>query len=629
MTVAERDDLGPSPSHRPCVEAVPTSSDLVSGISVEEPGAPDVPAEFLQVPRDSLLPMALSVAVATTLLRLIQVGVRKQRPAHNQQVPDERQLDRGRSSYAASAWSDAHKSLAAADRAAPLGPEDLELLARSAYMLGRDDEYVAALERAHSAHLDAGDGGRAVQCAFWIGHNWLFRGETARATGWFGRGQRLLKGLEQDCVERGYMLIPVWLEQMGRGDYKAGYATAAESAEIAERFGDNDLMWLARDEQGRALVSLGDADAGLRFCDEVLVVAGRGELSPIVTGIVYCNTIAFCHDAFELRHAQEWTEALTEWCNAQPDMVAHNGLCLVHRAEITQLRGRWSDAMEQVRRAADRFTKGALNQIAHGKALYRQGEIHRLRGEPAEAERAYREASRLGSDPQPGLALLRLAQGQGDAAAAAMRRGVGERTKPLERAALLPAYIEIMIAVGELERAAAASDDLNEIAEAQGNDVLRAMAAQQQGSLKLSEGEPAAALESLRRASALWQALHAPYEVARVRVHLGLACRALGDEDTAVLELEAARETFERLEAKPDLLKVDPLLPGKTTTHGLTDRELEVLRLVAAGESNRQIAKTLVISEHTVARHVQNIFTKIGVPSRTAASAFAYEHNLA
>jgi DNA-binding CsgD family transcriptional regulator/tetratricopeptide (TPR) repeat protein len=544
-------------------------------------------------------------------------------------VNDEKELQRGRSSFAASAWGEAHKSLAAADRAAPIGPEDLELLARSAYMLGRDDDYVAALQRAHSGHLDSGDVGRAVQCAFWIGHNWLFRGETVRATGWFGRGQRLLDEREQDCVERGYMLIPVWLEQMGRGDYNAGYATAAEAAEIAGRFGDNDLLWLARDEQGRALVSLGDVEAGLRFCDEVFVVAGRGELSPIVTGIVYCNTIAFCHDAFELRHAQEWTEALTEWCNAQPDMVAHNGLCLVHRAEITQLRGRWSDAMEQVRRAADRFTQGALNHVAFGKALYRQGEIHRLRGDLAEAERAYREASRLGSDPQPGLALLRLAQGQGDTAAAAIRRGVGERTKPLERAALLPAYIEIMIAVGEFDRAAAAANDLSEIAEAQGNEALHAMAAQRHGTLKLSVGEPTAALESLRRASALWQALRAPYEVARVRVHLGLACRALGDEDTAVLELEAARDAFERLEAKPDLLQVESLLSGKTTTQGLTDRELEVLRLVAAGNSNRTIARTLVISEHTVARHVQNIFTKLGVRSRTAAGAFAYEHNLA
>jgi len=421
----------------------------------------------------------------------------------------------------------------------------------------------------------------------------------------------------------------VWLEQMGREDYKAGYATAVEAAEIADRFGDADLMWLARDEQGRALIGQGDVETGLRLCDEVLVVVARGELSPIVTGILYCNTIIFCRDAFELRHAQEWTRALTEWCDRQPQMVAHNGLCLVHRAEITQLRGGWQEAMEQARDAADRFTNGALNRIAVGKALYQQGEIHRLRGEFAEAESAYREASRSGSDPQPGLALLRLAQGNGEVAAAAIRRAVAERTKPLERVALLPAYIEIMIDVGERERAAAACDELAEIADLQKGGVLDAMAAQQRGNLLLTEGDPGAALEPLRVASRLWLDLQAPYEIARLRVLIGLACRALGDEDTAALELEAARDAFEQLEAKPDHARVEPLLSGVPATHGLTDRELEVLRLVAAGKSNREIGAALFISEHTVARHVQNIFMKLGVTSRTAAGAFAYEHKLA
>ena len=545
-------------------------------------------------------------------------------------MPDTaRQLEQGRTAYAASAWADAYESLAAADQSAPLGPEDLELLAMSAYMLGRDDEYVGALERAHSAYLDADDVAPAVRCTFWIGHNWMFRGAPARAGGWFGRGQRLLEELGQDCVVRAYLLIPVWLEQMGREDFNAGYATAVEAAEIAERFGDADLMWAARDEQARALIGQGDVETGLRLCDEVFVVVARGELSPIITGILYCNTIIFCRDAFELRHAQEWTRALTDWCDRQPQMVAHNGLCLVHRAEFTQLRGGWQEAMEQARDAADRFTKGALNQIAVSKALYRQGEIYRLRGEFADAESAYREASRWGSDPQPGLALLRLAQGNGEAAAAAIRRAVTERTKPLERVALLPAYIEIMIDIGERERAAGACDELAEIADLQKSEVLNAMSAQQRGNLLLTEGDAGSALESLRVASRLWRDLQAPYEIACVRVLVGLACRALGDEDTAAMELEAARDAFEQLEAKPDYARVELLLSGVPATHGLTDRELEVLRLVAAGKSNREIGAALFISEHTVARHVQNLFTKLGVTSRTAAGAFAYEHKLA
>jgi DNA-binding CsgD family transcriptional regulator len=364
--------------------------------------------------------------------------------------------------------------------------------------------------------------------------------------------------------------------------------------------------------------------------DEVLVAATAGELSPIVTGIVYCNTIAFCQTAYQLHHARDWTEALTRWCEAQPEMVAHNGLCLVHRAEIMQLQGAWADALDEAARAAERFTQGVLNQLACGKALYLQGEIHRLRGEFAVAEDAYREASRCGWEPQPGLALLRLAQGKRDGAAAAIRRAVGETTQPLKRAALLPAYVEIMLATGEHDSARAACRELEEIAEGQASDALRAMSSHAIGAVALAEDDPEGALIALRAASELWQTLGAPFETAKVRVLVGLACGGLGDEDARTLELEAARDVFAELGATPDLARVAALLEGGSPpeAHGLTDRELEVLRLVAAGRSNREISATLVISEHTVARHLQNIFAKLGVSSRTAASAFAFEHDL-
>jgi DNA-binding CsgD family transcriptional regulator len=540
------------------------------------------------------------------------------------------ELERGRASYATGAWRKAFESFSGADRAMPLGAKDLELLARAAYMLGRDDDYLSGLERAHRAHLGAGEFARAARCAFWIGHNLLFRGERGRASGWFSRGERLLERVGVDCVERGYLLIPVWLQQMGRGDYEAANTTAAEAAEIGERFGDPDLLWLARDDQGCALLKQGRVADGLRLVDEVLVAATAGELSPIVTGIVYCNTIAFCRDAYELRHAREWTEALRRWCDAQPEMVAHNGLCLVHRAEIMQFRGAWEDAMQEARRAAERFTRGVLNQLACGKAHYREGEIHRLRGESDAAGNAYREASRCGFEPLPGLALLRVAQGNGDAAAAAIRRAVGETMQPLKRAALLPAYVEIMLAVGERERAGAGCRELEEVAERQESDALRAMAAHAQGAVALAEGDAERSLVVLRRAFVLWQELAAPYEVARVRVLMGFACQALGDADTAALELEAAREVFVQLGATPDLASIDTLgsRTGQADLHGLTAREIEVLRLVAAGKSNREIATELMISEHTVARHVQNILGKLRVSSRTAASAFAYEHDL-
>jgi DNA-binding CsgD family transcriptional regulator len=537
-------------------------------------------------------------------------------------------LERGRESYAESVWRDAYEWLSLADQAAPLRAEDLTLLATSAYMLGRDDDFVAALERAHHAYLDAGEVAQAVRAAFWVGINLVTRGETSRATGWFGRAHRLLEREEQDCVERGYLLIPTLVQQAASGDCEAAYATAADAAAIGERFGDADLLAMAVHEQGFALFRQGRVEEGLRLVDEAMVAATAGELSPIVTGLVYCSVIAGCQELFELRRAREWTFALTHWCREQPDMVAHTGQCLVHRAEIMQLHGSWQDALQEAQRASARFTQ-SKSPVSAAHALYRQGEVHRLRGEFAEAEAVYRDASRGGWEPQPGLALLRLAQGSADAAAAAIRRVRGETEGRLKRAALLPANVEIMLAVGDVEDAAAACHELEEIAEGRASGVLGAMAAHARAAVALAKGDARAASVALRHARQVWQELEAPYETARVRELVGLACRALGDEDSAMLELDAARGVFEQLGAMPDLVRVDSIVARTgADMHGLTERELEVLRLVAAGRSNREISAALVISEHTVARHVQNIFAKLNVSSRTAASAFAFGHDL-
>jgi DNA-binding CsgD family transcriptional regulator len=354
-----------------------------------------------------------------------------------------------------------------------------------------------------------------------------------------------------------------------------------------------------------------------------------GELSPIVTGIVYCSVIMGCQEVYALRRAQEWTAALTRWCEEQPDMVAFSGRCLVHRAEIMELHGAWRDALEEARRAHQRCVQ-AKNRSAAAQAFYRQGEVHRLQGRFSAAEEAYRDASRYGWEPQPGLALLRLAQGNDEAASAAIRRVVGETTRPLKRARLLPAYVEIMLAVGDVEEARVACRELEEISARYESGMLGAMVEHAEGTIDLTEGDARAALLPLRRAWQMWQELEVPYEVARVRVLLGLACRALGDDDTATLELEAARDVFARLGAAPDLARVDSLARRAPSVddHGLTARELQVLRLVAAGESNRTIATELVLSERTVDRHVSNIFTKLGVSSRAAATAYAYKHQL-
>ena len=523
-----------------------------------------------------------------------------------------------RRAFADRAWQEAFDGFSGIDLQDPLTAGDLELLGRSAYMVGRDDDYVAALERAHQLYVDHGDVPAAVRCTWWIGHNLMFRGQGSRAGGWFEVGRHLLEAVAVNCVERGYLLIPTWLQEMGRGDWEAGLATATEAAAIGDQFGDDDLSWLARDDQGRALVKLGRVEEGLRLVNEVLVVVSSGALSPVVSGIVYCNTIDYCHEAFELSHVREWTDALTRWCEGQPQMEAHNGLCLVHRAEMMQLTGDWPNALKEAVRAAERFTLGALNQIASGTAYYRQGEIHRLQGRLDAAEQAYREANRCGYEPQPGLALLRLAQGNASAAASAIRRAVTEHPQPLQRAGLLPAYVEIMLADGDLDSARAACVELDQIGRRHPTDAIEAMTAYARGSLALAEGEAEQGLLEARNAWRTWHELGAPYEAARARLLVADACRRMGDEDSAQLELDAAQAVFADLSAHG----------GASEPSGLSARELEVLRLLADGLGNREIAASLVISQHTVARHLQNIFAKLGVSSRTSAIAHAHEHRL-
>jgi DNA-binding NarL/FixJ family response regulator len=539
------------------------------------------------------------------------------------------QLERGRAFYARRVWLDAYLSLADADHVAPLGAQDLELLATSAYMLGRDDEHVSGLGRAHHAYLEAGEAVPAVRCAFWVGINLALRGEMAGADGWFGRAQRLVEAEGRVCVEQGYLLVPLMVRQLATGEEETAYATAADAVEIGERFGDADLLALAVYHQGHALIRLGQVEAGLALLGEAMVAVVAGELSPIVTGLIYCSVLEGCQEAYALRHAREWTAALTRWCEQQPEMVAFTGKCLVHRAEIMQLQGAWLDALEEARRAGERFAQGT-NQLAAAQAFYRQGDVLRLQGEFAAAERAYADAIRCGWEPQPGMALLRLAQGRSEAAAASIRRVLGETSERLKRAGLLPAYIEVMLAVGGLEEARDACRELEEVSAGHESGMLGAMAVSARGVVNMADGDPRAALAALRQAGHAWHELAVPYEAARVRVLLGLACRAVGDDDTAALELAAARGVFEQLGAAPDIARVDSLARNLSDTNvqGLTKRELQVLRLVAAGKTNKAIAAELVLSERTVDRHVSNIFTKLGVSSRAAATAFAYEHQL-
>jgi DNA-binding CsgD family transcriptional regulator len=533
-------------------------------------------------------------------------------------------LDRARDAYARRAWLEAHEAFSRVDDDDALEAEDLELLAMAKLMLGRDDEAIATLERAHHRYLERGETKRAVRAATWIGMNLGFRGVIAPASGWLGRAQRLLDQQPGDSVEQGYLMIPAVFRLEAGGDFEAAAALAGEAAAVAERFGDRDLLSMSLNAQGTMLVRAGRVREGFGLLDEAMVTATTSDLTPFVLGIVYCGVILACQEVFEVGRAREWTLALSTWADEQPDLVAFTGRCRIHRAEILQFGGSWSDALEEAGRACRRMIE--TQNAAAGIAYYRRAELLRLRGEFAAAEEAYREASSFGWEPQPGLAQLRSAQGNRDVALAAIRRASAEITEPLKRAALLPAYVEIALDAGEIDEAHAACGELEELAGSYESAMLAAMVAYSRGAVAVAAGNAHAALVALREAHRTWFELDAPYEVARTRALLARACSELGDAEAARLELEAACAIFRKLGAAPDLARVEP--PADGDSHGLSGRELEVLRLVAAGKSNRDIAGELVISEHTVARHVQNIYRKLRLSSRAAATAFAFEHDL-
>ena len=462
-------------------------------------------------------------------------------------------LEHGRECYGRRAWGEAYHALQSADEATPLQADDLERLATAACLSGREAEFLRILERQYRLYDESGDHARAARCAFWLALTFLSRGETGQSNAWTSRGQRLIE--DHDCAERGYLALAVAEQQLREGHADAAAATAGQAVAIGESFGDADLMAAARHVQGRALIDQGHVVAGLKRLDETMLAVVAGELFPIMTGLMYCSVIDTCRQVYALGRAREWTAAFSRVCDQQPEMVAFSWSCMVHRAEIMQLQGAWPDAMTEACRACERAQRA--ERKPPGAALYQQAEIHRLRGEFAKAEDAYHAASERGCEPQPGLALLRLAQGRADAACAAIRRLTSATSDRLRRAKLLPAHLEIMLSMGDVEEARVARDELRELAHAFDSDVLRAVVAQADGAIALAEGRARAALDPLRCAFEQWERLEAPYEAARVRVLIGQACRALGDDEAAALEHKAARAVFERLGAGPDLAGLD------------------------------------------------------------------------
>jgi DNA-binding NarL/FixJ family response regulator len=536
-------------------------------------------------------------------------------------------LEIGRRAYERSAWAEAYDALSAADAAKALDAEGLQRLGVSAHLTGRAEEAAAVAARTHLEAVREGRVELAIGVAISLGLMLLQRGDMAQAGGWLARAGRLIEETGYDGPERGRLLIPEGLRSLMSGDPQAALGTFEEIAAIAERFDDRELAAYGRLGRGQSLIAVGETRRGVTLLDEAMTSVLAGETGPVATGIVYCAVIEACQGLFDVRRAQEWTAALSRWLDEQPELVPFRGNCLNYRAELLRLHGAWQDATAEAQRAIDWLSRPPPDPGV-GEAIYQLAELDRLRGAFAGAEAGYREASTWGRLPEPGLPLLRLAQGQVEAAVASIRRALAAAPDDLIRARLLEPAVEIALAAGEVGAAREAADQLAALSESFDAPLLRAMALRAEGSVLVAEGDVERGLTALRRAWEAWRDLDAPYEAARVRARTADACRELGDRDGEALETDAARQVFERLGATVDLDRLSGGSGGRSLPGGLSAREVEVLRLVAAGLTNRAIAETLTISERTVDRHVSNIFTKLDVSTRAAATAFAYEQGL-
>jgi DNA-binding CsgD family transcriptional regulator/tetratricopeptide (TPR) repeat protein len=531
-------------------------------------------------------------------------------------------------------WKEADDHLSAASTSGALPADVVERLAFARLLTGRQEQGEETLVDAHGSFLRSGDGRGAARCAFWLGLQLMLRGEHARGGGWLGRAHEVLAG-HDECAEQGLLMIPEAIGAMFAGHAVEAEAAFVRARALGVRVGAPDVVAFAQLGIGQCLVRQGRAEEGLVALDRVMAdVEAEPRLNPALAGIAYCAVIEECQRVFDVSRARAWTTALSRWLDEEPDLVAYRGHCMVYRAEVVQRHGDWGAAVDESQRARDQLSTPP-GHPATGLALYRLGELHRLRGEFGEAEAAYLEGNRWGHDPQPGLAMLRLGQGDVDAAAAAIRRVLLEVSEAVARCQVLAAAVRILVAAGDVDGAGVAAAELTSLAASLASSFLQALAAHAEGTVAVAAGRFVEAVAPLQSALRSWLEFQAPYEEAMTRAALGEAYRGLGDDDSARVELDIACTLLEGLGAAPDVAR----LRGASTSSlppasplplvsPLSLRELQVLRLVATGATNRSIADALYISVRTVDRHVSNLYTKLGVTSRTAATAFAYQHDL-
>jgi ATP/maltotriose-dependent transcriptional regulator MalT len=539
--------------------------------------------------------------------------------------PPDKMVSSAREAFRRHDWPGAYGAYQDARAAGALLPEDLAALADAAWWIGHVGEAMEVYEEAWRIYRETGQSRAAAMIALTIGYTRAMRGEMAIASGWIARSARLLRD-EPDCAERGFLVYIEIEEAMSRGDVDAALGDARAIQEMGARFGDPNLAALGMLAEGVGMMRQGATGRGLALLDEAMLAAVSDDLDPAWAGHIYCNVIAACEETGDLRRAAEWTDATMRWCESLTASGPFLGICRVHRARIHQLQGRWDQSEREARNV---YTGDPWFDVATlGEAHYQVGEVLRLRGDYDGALDAYRRAHELGREPQPGLALVHAAQGEVPLATVALQAALAATPAPLRRVRLLAAQADVALTAGETSTAMKASAELDEITRAHIGPGLVAIGHQVRGMALLAQGELAEALTALQAAREIWQSLSAPYDVAKTRMLIAAVRDALGDAAGAAHDRETALASFERLGALPDARAARAGPRSDRAPGGLSEREVEVLRLVAAGMTNRQIGEALFISPKTVGRHLESIYAKLSVPSRAAASAWAMSHNL-
>ena len=525
-----------------------------------------------------------------------------------------------------------HDWQAAYDIASSAGPDDglaeaerRDALADACWWLGRLDECISHREAAYLAFDEAGDRERAGMCAVWLYEHNCFRARPSIAGGWLRRARRALED-HTESVAYGALILREAEAAHGGGELDRAGELARTALDLGRRLRSADLEAEALQTIGRLLIDEGDAAEGLAHLDEAMLFAVEGRLGPYATGKVYCSLIGACEELGDMRRAAEWTEATSQWAESNHPFAIFPGICRVHRALALDARGALADAEREAVKAC---TELIGSHIPNAAAAYNEvGDIRRRLGDLEEAEAAFATAEELTGAQCTGLALLRLAQGKVASARAIVARCLDGASTALARARVLPTYAQVALADGDADAASEAVAELEKTAEDYGTVALLATARTARGRLDLALGDAVGARAALQDALERWQALEVPYEVATVRTLLGQAHRQTGDEEAASVSFSAAMAIFDQIGARLDARQTRDLTGRAALPAGLTEREVEVLRLIAGGGTNKDIAAALFLSEKTISRHVSNIFTKIGVSSRAAATAFAFEHRL-